>query len=746
MLNKIGIALTGLLVATWVALEVLPPTHSFRVDRESIRPASGFAYTAPVPPAPLRWLFRIPGDTAATPDASKLRLFENGRELGPPHTPHTRIREKGGGSFSHWEGSIWFSSTDGRVPSLQSMEYEARGPLEPTRRVRLAALIAFALGAFLVGPLGRRRVRAYLGRALTAAIAPAAVLANPWGTAMICAGLILAAGSYLFAVWNDGRSVSLAIAGLYQISDAGAYWVCANSLVDFGRFEGGSAEWCQRRPIYSAMLASIIGLAGGYVQWALLIQAAVVAAALTSFYRVVNSIAGPVPAIFGLALMFTFGMLNAFPVTMSENVGLALGSLGFALMLFGAGREPLGFAFYAGLACVSLALNARAGAFFVLPAALIWVTWRWRASGWLLGRSLVSAIIAIAVGFSGQAFVSALAGGDPTSMHGNFSYTLYGLSVGGRTWSQVLTDHPELFQRFGASDAALSREIYRLALANIAADPAGFAAVLVANLLTAVPRLTGNDGPRSLLELSQVCWWVGWAAFLMRRREPQFLLLGCLSVGVVVSAPFLIQDGSTRVFAATLPIAAAQAAMGLWLIGVVLRRALFIGVANVPEAREQSLRFEWGLALTLACLIVGPFTALRALASWAIEPVARCSGTDATIVSRIGQGNLPLTVVPGDATPDFLRMRIGLLPLQAGAPVHEWYRADVESLGPGSLIRLPVTANPATDLRQTPALLIWTGDISVYWGRPVRICADASNTVRIFDTDYARITQITPLN
>lgn len=54
-------------------------------------------------------------DTNNNPRKSKLKLFEDSVELGPDHSPHSIIREVGGGAFSHWKGGLYFSSSDTSV-------------------------------------------------------------------------------------------------------------------------------------------------------------------------------------------------------------------------------------------------------------------------------------------------------------------------------------------------------------------------------------------------------------------------------------------------------------------------------------------------------------------------------------------------------------------------------------------------------------------------------------------------------
>jgi len=78
----------------------------------------GYCYMAPLGA-------HYPGDgTDAAP--SKLRFFEDGKELGPAHVSHVEIRAKGQGRFSHWTTSLRFSASDNSDPRTNGRIYTWR--------------------------------------------------------------------------------------------------------------------------------------------------------------------------------------------------------------------------------------------------------------------------------------------------------------------------------------------------------------------------------------------------------------------------------------------------------------------------------------------------------------------------------------------------------------------------------------------------------------------------------------------
>ena len=63
------------------------------------------------------------GDNGRAPSGSQLKLFEDGHPIGPPHTLHADIARSGGGSYSHWQTYLYFSTSDGSDPNTNGRLY-----------------------------------------------------------------------------------------------------------------------------------------------------------------------------------------------------------------------------------------------------------------------------------------------------------------------------------------------------------------------------------------------------------------------------------------------------------------------------------------------------------------------------------------------------------------------------------------------------------------------------------------------
>ena len=88
------------------------------------------------------WAKRLPpeiaelGDSNSNPKSSPLRLFQDSKELAPAHAPHREIREKGGGSYSFWGSTLYFSTPDGSDPNQGGHAFRVMHPIAAAGKPR----------------------------------------------------------------------------------------------------------------------------------------------------------------------------------------------------------------------------------------------------------------------------------------------------------------------------------------------------------------------------------------------------------------------------------------------------------------------------------------------------------------------------------------------------------------------------------------------------------------------------------
>ena len=103
-----------------------PALSRYTFSVECMHPEHGHCYTGSMD-------FGEEGDKF-TGNKSQLLLFEDGKLMGPPRSVHARIREEGGGRYSHWtRATLYFSTSDNTDPRTNGRTYEvASANLEST--------------------------------------------------------------------------------------------------------------------------------------------------------------------------------------------------------------------------------------------------------------------------------------------------------------------------------------------------------------------------------------------------------------------------------------------------------------------------------------------------------------------------------------------------------------------------------------------------------------------------------------
>jgi len=85
------------------------------IDPNRITAAQGYAYLVPY--------FAADGDTSGAATRSPVGLLEGSTPLGSAHAAHDSIRVLGGGRFSHWVRSLYFSTSDHTDPRTNGRTY-----------------------------------------------------------------------------------------------------------------------------------------------------------------------------------------------------------------------------------------------------------------------------------------------------------------------------------------------------------------------------------------------------------------------------------------------------------------------------------------------------------------------------------------------------------------------------------------------------------------------------------------------
>ena len=115
----------------------IPAPGMFRVLRALTRSPYKGAISASQSERGHCFIAELPPDLLSDRDStSSLRLFEDGRELGPAHAAHDSIRTLGSGRFSHWGDNLYFSASDNSNPQTNGRAYTVREERRHSRIVQ----------------------------------------------------------------------------------------------------------------------------------------------------------------------------------------------------------------------------------------------------------------------------------------------------------------------------------------------------------------------------------------------------------------------------------------------------------------------------------------------------------------------------------------------------------------------------------------------------------------------------------
>jgi len=244
--------------------------------------------------------------------------------------------------------------------------------------------------------------------------------------------------SILLSIWHSGVSDHSLIVGMLPFSDSAGYVNGSFQLL----FDGRLSPWASRRPI-TALLEGFILLVFSANYPAMLITLVVLASLSIAF--VINETSLTFGRIAGMVMFF--GLLVFYRrfigSALSEHIGMLYGCLAFA-MLLRSFRSQYPLDYLLSILLFSVSLNARAGAYCILPAFILMFPIIFRKSVGIWWKKIFYATLSVSLAFFLNIVIVNTLGHKGNSM-GNFSYTLYGLVHNG-DWMQVFSDHPDIKQ------------------------------------------------------------------------------------------------------------------------------------------------------------------------------------------------------------------------------------------------------------------------------------------------------------
>ncbi len=404
----------------------------------------------------------------------------------------------------------------------------------------------------------------------------------------------------LAGLWASGQTEPYVVSGLLPWNDAATYYIDAGKMLEGESLSAASA----RRPLFMGLLGALLGLAGRDLQIALAVLALFTAISCFLAMREIQYSHGALAAVIMMLIVLMYSRRFS-GTTMTENLGLALGLLALALLWRGAadGNRRL---VLLGMLTITLALNARAGTFFILPALALWGGWAFRGKGKYSWLFLLQSCAAVALGFGINYIVFKLIGTQEGLLFDNFSYSLYGLASGGENWALVMREHPEIMH---LPEADRSRQVYALAFEIIRANPMGLVegalkqwGLLFSETWFSAYAYVGGENATVGHTIRTGLFVLCAAALLDALRDlkkPHNTLLWAMALGVFLSVPFVPPGDAhkMRAYAASIPIFALLPGLGVAALVKLYRGKPVLRWSPKPLDRRVTAGFTMGLIL-----------------------------------------------------------------------------------------------------------------------------------------------------
>jgi len=507
------------------------------------------------------------------------QVYEDGHALGPGNAMHVDIDTHGNGRFWFGKGYLYFSSSDNTDPRTNGRSY--------VMTVSFNGLVLGFAWIFILLPLLGEVIskKHNWNKTVSKSAYTITLYIVVWSIIIFKGGLplstelkdlygfgLLVLGYYLVykfrgwlgqivrftftlilffiplsALWKTAYYHGNLIAGLLPFSDATVYYANAIHLINGTQFYPMSSN----RPLFSGLAGVLLNVTRQNLQITLLILCVMTAIACFLLADEVRKTYGALSATLMIIILFYCYAGRIVGMMLSENSGLILGALGLALLLRGSRTKRWEFLWF-GTFTLTIALYARAGAFFTLPALILCSILSNRQKPIVCLRRAAVTTSAVILGFLACSALFKVIGPPNVDAFGNFGYTLYTLASGYKVWAQMLIDYPNstTIDAYAISLQLIKQNPLNLLYGILRTYQDYFNPVIMFQFLF----FKGNHqmiASRVLYLLSAI----GLGRLIINRRNTSSSILLCLWCGITASIIFVqpINDG-IRSLTATIPI------------------------------------------------------------------------------------------------------------------------------------------------------------------------------------------------
>ena len=475
----------------------------------------------------------------------------------------------------------------------------------------------------------------------------------------------------LVGLWASAYTETNVIAGILPRRDAFSFFTGSLALLEKGYLVG----YARRRPLFGGFFAFFLWLAGGNLQIAL--AATVFISAVVTYFSIieVNETLNPPSAVIFFIPQFLY-IRRFIGNVLSENMGYILGMAAFTFFLVALRKKSeqqkgsILFAFFA-VFLFALGQVARPGAIASLPFLVVFVGWLWKRKQQPSWKIMAITSLCVIAGLFVNNYLFTQITPNKSSQLENVGYGIYGVAVGGKSWSQIFIDHPEINN---LETSIREKKIMEIVILEILDHPDNFIKGMMHQfsvIFSLRPintynvyscMLTKNEFMNYALIYSYfLLSIIGIGSCIYKRKNPLFVFILVLLVGFLFSLPLspAYQTQYMRYYAASTSFLGILPAVGFSLIfQITAKKFKLTKYIQPPDHFELSdLNVVFTVLLTTIAL-AGPLI-IKAIAPKKDLILQGCLDGESEVIlnyypgSRITINTYSSTWVPNISEPDF---------------------------------------------------------------------------------------------
>jgi len=455
----------------------------------------------------------------------------------------------------------------------------------------------------------------------------------------------------LVGLWASAYTETNVIAGILPRRDAFSFFSGSLALLEKGYLVG----YARRRPLFGGFFAFLLWIAGGNLQIAL--AATVFISAFATYFALieVKNKFNPLSAVIFFIPQFLY-IRRFIGNVLSENFSFILGMAAFTLFLIALRKkreEKKGsiLLFLFAIFLYTLAQLARPGAIATLPFLMVFAGWLWKGSKRMSWKLATLTLLCVIVGFLINTFLFTQITPGRSSQLENVGYGLYGVVIGGKSWSQIFIDHPEIGE---LGPGIRERKIMEIILLELVNHPENFFQGMMhqfSEIFSLNPintynvyscMLTNNEFMNyALVYLYFFFSVIGIGYCIYKRKEPLFTFALVLLVGFLFSLPVspAYQTQYMRYYSASTSLLGILPAAGFYFILTFVAKKIKITKYIQPSNHLDISTLNNIFTITLTILILaGPLLVMSFVPKKDLIPQG-CSNEESEVILNYYPGS-----------------------------------------------------------------------------------------------------------